>query len=36
MRICGLQKLAMVDFPGKIAATVFTGGRLQLALSLLP
>lgn len=26
MRICGLQKLAMVDFPGKIAATVFTGG----------
>lgn len=25
MRICGLQKLAMVDFPGKIAATVFTG-----------
>ena len=26
MRICGLQKLAMVDFPGKIAATVFAGG----------
>ena len=26
MRICGLQKLAMVDFPGKIASTVFTGG----------
>jgi len=26
MRICGLQKLAMVDYPGKIAATVFTGG----------
>lgn len=26
MRICGLQKLAMVDFPGKLAATVFTGG----------
>ena len=26
MRICGLQKLAMVDFPGKVAATVFTGG----------
>ena len=26
MRVCGLQKLAMVDFPGKIAATVFTGG----------
>lgn len=25
MNICGLQKLAMVDFPGKIAATVFTG-----------
>ena len=26
MRVCGLQKLSMVDFPGKIAATVFTGG----------
>lgn len=26
MLICGLQKLAMVDFPGKLAATVFTGG----------
>lgn len=26
MNICGLQKLAMVDYPGKIAATVFTGG----------
>ena len=26
MRICGLQKLAMVDFPGNLAATVFTGG----------
>ena len=26
MRICGLQKLAMVDYPGKLAATVFTGG----------
>lgn len=26
LRICGLQKLAMVDFPGKLAATVFTGG----------
>jgi pyruvate formate lyase activating enzyme len=26
MHICGLQKLAMVDFPGRIAATVFTGG----------
>lgn len=26
MRICGLQKLAMVDYPGKIAATVFAGG----------
>lgn len=25
-RICGLQKLSMVDFPGKLAATVFTGG----------
>ena len=26
MRICGLQKLSMVDYPGKLAATVFTGG----------
>ena len=26
MHIHGLQKLSMVDFPGKIAATVFTGG----------
>jgi len=26
LRISGLQKLAMVDFPGKLAATVFTGG----------
>ena len=26
MRICGLQWLAMVDYPGKLAATVFTGG----------
>ena len=26
MLICGLQKLSMVDFPGKLAATVFTGG----------
>ena len=26
MRIFGLQKLSLVDFPGKVAATVFTGG----------
>lgn len=26
MLICGLQKLSMVDYPGKLAATVFTGG----------
>ncbi|SFP99491.1 pyruvate formate lyase activating enzyme [Oscillibacter sp. PC13] len=26
MLFCGLQKLAMVDYPGKLAATVFTGG----------
>ena len=26
MQICGLQKLSMVDYPGKLAATVFTGG----------
>lgn len=26
MRICGLQTLSMVDYPGKLAATIFTGG----------
>ena len=26
MRILGQQKLSLVDFPGKVAATVFTGG----------
>lgn len=26
MRICGLQKLTLLDYPGKIAATVFLGG----------
>ncbi len=26
MKICGLQKLSLLDFPGKLAATVFTGG----------
>jgi pyruvate formate lyase activating enzyme len=26
LKICGLQKLSMVDYPGKLAATVFTGG----------
>ena len=26
MRLCGLQKMSMVDYPGKLAATVFTGG----------
>lgn len=26
MNICGLQKLSMVDYPGKLAATAFTGG----------
>lgn len=26
MRICGLQPLSLVDYPGKLAATVFTGG----------
>ena len=29
MRICGLQKLAMVDFPGKLAATVTGGCNLR-------
>lgn len=26
MQICGLQKLSLLDFPEKLAATVFTGG----------
>ena len=26
MVLCGLQKMSMVDYPGKLAATVFTGG----------
>lgn len=26
MRICGLQKLSLLDYPEKLAATVFTGG----------
>jgi pyruvate formate lyase activating enzyme len=26
MRLCGLQKLTLLDFPGKMACTVFTGG----------
>lgn len=26
IRICGLSKLTLVDYPGKVAATVFTGG----------
>ncbi len=26
MRIYGLQKMTLLDFPGKVAATVFTGG----------
>lgn len=26
MYLCGLQKLAMVDYPGRLAATVFAGG----------
>lgn len=26
MKIFGLQKLALVDFPGRVSATVFTGG----------
>ena len=26
MKICGLQKTTLLDFPGKIAATLFTGG----------
>lgn len=26
MLICGIQKLSLLDYPGKIAATIFTGG----------
>lgn len=26
MKICGLQKTTLLDFPGRVAATVFTGG----------
>lgn len=26
MKICGFQKLTLLDFPGHLAATVFTGG----------
>ena len=26
MKICGLQKTTLLDFPGKVAATIFTGG----------
>ncbi len=26
MKICGFQKMTMLDYPGKVACTVFTGG----------
>ena len=26
MKICGLQKTTLLDFPGRVAATIFTGG----------
>ena len=26
MRICGLQKMTLLDYPGKVACTVFLGG----------
>ena len=26
MQICGIQKLTLLDYPGKVACTVFTGG----------
>lgn len=26
MKICGLQKMTLLDYPGKVACTVFTGG----------
>ena len=26
MVICGIQKLTLLDYPGKVACTIFTGG----------
>lgn len=26
MKLCGLQKLTLLDYPGKVACTIFTGG----------
>ncbi|MCD7967745.1 MAG: anaerobic ribonucleoside-triphosphate reductase activating protein, partial [Clostridiaceae bacterium] len=26
MKICGLQKTTLLDFPGHVAATIFLGG----------
>ena len=26
MKVCGLQKLTLLDYPEKVACTVFTGG----------
>ena len=26
MKICGLQKMTLLDYPGKVACTVFLGG----------
>ena len=26
MKICGLQKTTLLDYPGHVAATIFTGG----------
>lgn len=26
MKICGLQKMTLLDFPGHVACTIFTGG----------
>ena len=26
MQICGIQKLTLLDYPGKVACTVFAGG----------
>ncbi len=33
MRIAGLQKLTLLDFPGKTAATVFTPAATSVARS---
>ena len=29
MKICGLQKTTLLDFPGHVAATIFLGGCIS-------